>query len=38
MKRYTITEALAAEKGIDMKTAPLSVLDELWAQAKEADK
>ena len=34
MKRFTITEALANEKGIDMKTASIEVLDELWDEAK----
>ncbi len=34
MKRFTITEALANEKGIDMKTASIEVLDELWVEAK----
>ncbi len=36
MARYTITERLAKEKDIDMKTASLDVLDELWAEAKKA--
>ena len=35
MKRFTITEALANEKGIDMKNASIEVLDELWNEAKE---
>ncbi len=35
MKRFTITEALANEKGIDMKAASIEVLDELWNEAKE---
>lgn len=35
MERFTITEALAKEKGIDMKEASLDVLDELWAEAKK---
>lgn len=35
MKRFTITEALANEKGIDMKTASIEALDELWNEAKE---
>ncbi len=36
MKRFTITEKLAAEKGIDMKTASIEVLDELWDEAKKS--
>ena len=36
MERFTITENLAKEKGIDMKTASLEVLDELWEEAKKA--
>ena len=35
MKRFTITERLASEKGIDMKTASIEVLDELWEEAKK---
>ena len=35
MKRFTITEALANEKCIDMKTASIEALDELWNEAKE---
>lgn len=35
MKRFTVTEALANEKGIDMKTASIEVLDELWDEAKK---
>ena len=35
MKRFTITEALANEKGIDMKNASIEVLDELWDEAKK---
>ncbi len=35
MKRFTITETLANEKGIDMKTASIEALDELWNEAKE---
>lgn len=38
MARYTVTEALAKEKGIDMKSAPIEVLDELWAEAKKSNK
>lgn len=36
MERFTITESLAKEKGIDMKTSSLEVLDELWEEAKKA--
>ena len=32
--RFRITEQLAAEKGVDMKTASIEVLDELWDEAK----
>ena len=35
MKRFTVTEKLAAEKGIDMKEASIEVLDELWDEAKK---
>ena len=35
MARYTVTERLAKEQGIDMKEASIEVLDELWEQAKE---
>ena len=35
MERFTITEALAKEKGIDMKSASLETLDELWEEAKK---
>ena len=35
MARYTITERLAREQGIDMKEASIDVLDELWEQAKK---
>lgn len=35
MARYTITERLADEQGIDMKTSSIEVLDELWEQAKK---
>lgn len=33
--RFRITEALAAEKGIDMKSSSIEVLDELWDEAKK---
>ncbi len=33
--RYTIVEKLAEEKGIDMKSSPIEVLDELWEEAKK---
>ena len=35
MERFTITEKLAKEKGIDMKASSLEVLDELWEEAKK---
>ncbi len=35
MARYTITERLAGEQGIDMKSSSIEVLDELWEQAKK---
>lgn len=35
MARYTVTERLAREKGIDMKESSIEVLDELWAEAKK---
>ncbi|MBQ3048243.1 MAG: nucleoside triphosphate pyrophosphohydrolase, partial [Clostridia bacterium] len=35
MARYTITERLAREKGIDMKISSIEVLDELWDEAKK---
>ena len=35
MERFTITEALAKEKGIDMKTSSIETLDELWDEAKK---
>jgi tetrapyrrole methylase family protein/MazG family protein len=35
MKRFTVTEKLASEKGIDMKEASIEVLDELWDEAKK---
>lgn len=38
MRRFTITEKLAKEKNIDMKTASLETLDELWDEAKQIDK
>lgn len=37
-KRFTVTEKLAAEKGIDMKEASIDVLDELWNEAKTLTK
>ncbi|MBQ3888468.1 MAG: MazG family protein, partial [Clostridia bacterium] len=33
-RRFAVTEQLAAERGVDMKTAGLDVLDELWDEAK----
>ena len=35
MARYTITERLAREKGIDMKESSIEVLDMLWDEAKK---
>ena len=35
MERFTITESLAKDKGIDMKTASIETLDELWDEAKK---
>lgn len=35
--RFKTVEKLAAQRGIDMKTAPLSVLDGLWDEAKSAE-
>ena len=32
--RFSSVEKLANERGIDMKTAPLSVLDSLWDEVK----
>ena len=38
MKRFTVTEKLASEKGIDMKSASLETLDSLWEEAKHLTK
>ncbi len=38
MKRFTVTEKLAAEKGIDMKSASIEALDTLWEEAKTLTK
>ncbi len=38
MKRFTVTEKLASEKGIDMKSASIEVLDSLWEEAKALTK
>lgn len=40
MARYTVTERLAREKGIDMKESSIEILDMLWDEAKKelADK
>ena len=38
MKRFTVTEKLASEKGIDMKEASIEVLDSLWEEAKALTK
>ncbi len=37
MRRFAVVESLASEKGIDMKNAPLEVLDALWNEAKLLD-
>lgn len=34
-RRFAVTERLAAERGIELKTAPIAVLDELWDEAKK---
>ena len=36
MHRFGIVEALATEKGIDMKNASIEALDELWDEAKKS--
>ena len=38
MERFTITEALAKEKNIDMKNTSIEILDELWDEAKNIIK
>ena len=38
MKRFAVTEKLAVEKGIDMKSASLEMLDLLWEEAKALTK
>lgn len=38
VKRFTVTEKLAADKGIDMKQASIEVLDSLWEEAKALTK
>lgn len=38
MKRFAVTEALAAERGVDMKEASLETLDALWDEAKHQTK
>lgn len=35
ISRFTLVEQMAAEKGIDMKSSSLQVLDELWDNAKK---
>jgi tetrapyrrole methylase family protein/MazG family protein len=35
MARFNVVEKLASQKGIDMKSAPIEVLDELWDCAKK---
>ena len=38
LRRYGIVEALAKEKGIEMRAAPLDELDRLWDMAKAKEK
>ncbi len=38
VSRFTAVEALAAERGIDIATAGLGVLDALWEEAKRAER
>lgn len=38
LERFSKVEALAAEKGIDMKTAGIEKFDELWDEAKTSEK
>ena len=33
-RRFRMVEDLAAERGIDMKTAPMSLIDSLWEEIK----
>lgn len=35
MKRFAVTESLAAERGVDMKEASIEELDALWDEAKK---
>ena len=35
MARFTVTEKLANEKGIDMKESSIEILDMLWDEAKK---
>ena len=37
LSRFTVVERLAGERGIDMTSAGLEVLDALWDEAKEAE-
>ncbi len=37
LSRFTVVERLADERGIDMKSAHLDVLDALWDEAKSAE-
>ncbi len=37
LSRFTVVERLADERGIDMKSAQLDVLDALWDEAKSAE-
>ena len=36
-RRFAVTEALATERGVDMKTCGIDVLNALWADAKKQD-
>ncbi|MCL2299345.1 MAG: nucleoside triphosphate pyrophosphohydrolase [Firmicutes bacterium] len=38
MARFAFVEQLAAEQGVDMKSAPLEELDKLWEIAKQQEK
>ncbi len=38
VSRFKIVEKLAKERSIDMKNSPLSVLDQLWDEAKATEK
>lgn len=38
IKRFSALEQLAAQRGIDVKEAPLNQLDSLWDEVKECQK